>query len=128
MSSTAAGTKITWKRADGSDVPGIAFGEEGRPGVVVIQEWWGVDEDILRNAERVAEQGYRALVPDLYRGKVRLLCAGRRVVESLAAVLYHMERQRSPQHPPRKSLFDRRSGLTPRRPPTSTRTWTSRAP
>lgn len=42
----------------------------GAPGVVVIQEWWGVDEDILHNAEKVAAQGYRALVPDLYRGKV----------------------------------------------------------
>ena len=43
----------------------------GAPGVIVVQEWWGVDEDILHNAAKVAAQGYRALVPDLYRGKVR---------------------------------------------------------
>src|SRR6202789_2969109 len=39
------------------------------PAVVVIQEWWGVNHQIRRGADRFATAGYRALVPDLYRGK-----------------------------------------------------------
>lgn len=39
------------------------------PGVVVIQEWWGINDQIEGIANKVAEAGYRALVPDLYRGE-----------------------------------------------------------
>jgi len=42
------------------------------PGVVVIQEWWGLDDEIKAVADRLAREGYRALVPDLYRGKLAL--------------------------------------------------------
>jgi len=35
----------------------------------VIQEWWGVNDQIRGVAERMATAGYRALVPDLFRGK-----------------------------------------------------------
>ncbi len=42
------------------------------PAMVVIQEWWGVTEQIKGVANRLAAAGYRALVPDLYRGKVSL--------------------------------------------------------
>jgi carboxymethylenebutenolidase len=37
---------------------------------VVIQEWWGLNEQIRGVANRLAASGYRALVPDLYRGQV----------------------------------------------------------
>jgi carboxymethylenebutenolidase len=40
------------------------------PGVVVIQEWWGLTDWIKENAKRLAARGYVALAPDLYRGKV----------------------------------------------------------
>jgi carboxymethylenebutenolidase len=40
------------------------------PGIVVIQEWWGLTDWIKENAKRLAAQGYVALAPDLYRGKV----------------------------------------------------------
>jgi carboxymethylenebutenolidase len=40
------------------------------PGVVVIHEWWGLNEQIKRVADRLAEEGYMAIAPDLYRGKV----------------------------------------------------------
>jgi carboxymethylenebutenolidase len=40
------------------------------PGVVVIHEWWGLNNQIKGVAERLAEQGYVVIVPDLYRGKV----------------------------------------------------------
>jgi carboxymethylenebutenolidase len=42
------------------------------PGIVVIQEWWGLDDQIKEVANRLASAGYRALVPDLYRGKLAL--------------------------------------------------------
>ena len=42
------------------------------PGVVVIQEWWGLNDQIKGVADRLAAEGYRAMVPDLYRGNVTL--------------------------------------------------------
>jgi carboxymethylenebutenolidase len=41
----------------------------GRPGVVVLQEWWGLVPHITEIAGRFAAQGYLALAPDLYHGK-----------------------------------------------------------
>lgn len=38
--------------------------------VVVIQEWWGVDEAVKGHAAAIASKGFRTLVPDLYRGKL----------------------------------------------------------
>jgi carboxymethylenebutenolidase len=40
------------------------------PAVIVIQEWWGLNEHIKNVAERYAREEYIALAPDLYRGKV----------------------------------------------------------
>lgn len=39
------------------------------PGVVVIQEWWGMVDHIKDVADRFAAEGFVALVPDLYHGK-----------------------------------------------------------
>jgi carboxymethylenebutenolidase len=41
----------------------------GGPGVVVIQEWWGLVDHIEDVADRFAAQGFVALVPDLYHGQ-----------------------------------------------------------
>ncbi|HLH14523.1 MAG TPA: dienelactone hydrolase family protein [Solirubrobacteraceae bacterium] len=43
-------------------------GERG-PGVVVMQEWWGLDEHIRSVCDRLAGEGFYALAPDLYRGE-----------------------------------------------------------
>ena len=40
------------------------------PGVVVIHEWWGLNEHIQHWTDRLAEDGYAALAVDLYGGKV----------------------------------------------------------
>lgn len=40
------------------------------PGVIVLQEWWGLNEHIKDLARRMAEAGYVAIAPDLYRGQV----------------------------------------------------------
>lgn len=41
-----------------------------RPGIVVIQEWWGLNEHIKDVTRRFAREGFVALAPDLYHGKV----------------------------------------------------------
>jgi len=69
------GKMITFNRPDGQSVVGY-LAETGSgtaaPGVVVIQEWWGLNDQIKGVADKLAAAGYRALVPDLYRGKVAL--------------------------------------------------------
>jgi len=69
------GKMISFKRPDGQTVNGyLAEPAQGAdaPGMVVIQEWWGLNDQIKGVADRLAEAGYRALVPDLYRGEVAL--------------------------------------------------------
>src|SRR6204780_3419431 len=66
------GTTISFTRPDGKMVEGYAaepLTKAGAPGIVVIQEWWGVNQQIRGVADRLAAAGYFALVPDLYRGK-----------------------------------------------------------
>jgi carboxymethylenebutenolidase len=68
-------TQVTFKRPDGQECSGYLVeptAGAAAPAVVVIQEWWGVNEQIKGVAQRYAELGFRALVPDLYRGKVGL--------------------------------------------------------
>src|SRR2546425_2308340 len=40
------------------------------PGVIVVQEWWGLDGHIKDVAQRFAREGFLTLSPDLYHGKV----------------------------------------------------------
>jgi carboxymethylenebutenolidase len=40
------------------------------PGVLVIQEWWGLDSETKRQADRLAADGFVALAPDLYHGEL----------------------------------------------------------
>jgi carboxymethylenebutenolidase len=44
--------------------------DRGAPGIVVIQEWWGLNDQIRGVVDRFAALGYAAIAPDLYRGKV----------------------------------------------------------
>ena len=69
------GQMISYKRPDGKSVNGYLAEPAGgskAPGMVVIQEWWGLNDQIKGVADKIAKAGYRALVPDLYRGKVAL--------------------------------------------------------
>jgi carboxymethylenebutenolidase len=66
---------ITFKRPDGKECSGFYVEPSSgnrAPAMVVIQEWWGLNDQIKGVANRLAAAGYRALVPDLYRGKVVL--------------------------------------------------------
>ena len=40
------------------------------PGVLVIQEWWGLDSATKEMADRLAAAGFVALAPDLYHGEL----------------------------------------------------------
>ena len=40
------------------------------PGVLVIQEWWGLEASIKEIADQLAADGFTALCPDLYRGEL----------------------------------------------------------
>jgi carboxymethylenebutenolidase len=69
------GSTIAFLRPDGQRVQGyLAEPTEtrGAPAIVVIQEWWGINDQIRGVADRLASAGYIALVPDLYRGKSTL--------------------------------------------------------
>ncbi|MES2406221.1 MAG: dienelactone hydrolase family protein [Pseudomonadota bacterium] len=69
------GELISFKRPDGQGAKGYmvepAQGSSA-PGIVVIQEWWGLNDQIKGVADQFAAAGYRVLVPDLYRGKLTL--------------------------------------------------------
>lgn len=56
-------------RPDGGRSPAYRAGNQG-PGLVLIQEWWGLNAQIQSTAERLAEAGFQVLVPDLYRGRL----------------------------------------------------------
>src|SRR5881275_2264664 len=65
------GSMIDFKRPDGSTCKGyLAEAGKGKPGIVVIQEWWGLNDQIKGVADRFAAAGYNALSPDLYKGRV----------------------------------------------------------
>ncbi|CAN6445356.1 unnamed protein product [Victoria cruziana] len=61
-------------QGDDTTFDAYIIGKEGGPGLVVLQEWWGVDFEIKNHARHIAnlEPGFRAVIPDLYRGKVGL--------------------------------------------------------
>lgn len=66
------GTSISYKRPDGKENGGyLALAARAdAPGVVVIQEWWGVQDQIKGICDRFALAGFDALAPDLYNGVV----------------------------------------------------------
>jgi carboxymethylenebutenolidase len=59
-----------WFTANGGETPGYLARPaiHPAPGVVVLQEWWGLDDDIRSVCDRLATAGFFALAPDLYGG------------------------------------------------------------
>ena len=65
------GTMIEFARPDGGNTKGyLATTGADRPSLIVIQEWWGLNDQICGVADRFARAGYNALAPDLYEGRV----------------------------------------------------------
>ena len=56
----------------GGDARGyLAVPDSGSgPGIIVIQEWWGLNPQMKGTADHLAENGFVALAPDLYRGEL----------------------------------------------------------
>jgi carboxymethylenebutenolidase len=68
----AEGKQVTY--SSGNDkVQGMLYTPSGKgpfPAIIVIHEWWGLNDWVKEQASKLAEQGYVALAVDLYRGKV----------------------------------------------------------
>jgi len=65
------GGMIEFARPDGGRCAGyFADAGKGRPAVIVIQEWWGLNAQIRGIADRFAAAGFSALAPDLFHGRV----------------------------------------------------------
>jgi len=65
---------VTYATVDGTEVSGYMARPENAdtgalPGLIVIHEWWGLNDNIRHMTRRLAAEGYRALAVDLYRGK-----------------------------------------------------------
>ncbi|MBV8345462.1 MAG: dienelactone hydrolase family protein [Candidatus Eremiobacteraeota bacterium] len=63
---------VEFARPDGKTAPGYlaeAPRAGGAPGIVMFEEWWGLDDRIKGTADRLASHGFNVLVPDLYRGR-----------------------------------------------------------
>ncbi len=64
---------IEYPDSDGEALMGYLARPEGdapAPAVIVLQEWWGLNDHILDLANRFAQEGFVALAPDLYKGVV----------------------------------------------------------
>ena len=63
-------SKMVEFRANGRTGNGyLSLPEKSGPGVIVIQEWWGLVDHIKNLADRFANEGFVALAPDLYHGE-----------------------------------------------------------
>src|SRR5215475_4655422 len=63
------GVNITFNGGDKEYNGYLATPEEPGPGVIVIQEWWGLVDHIKSVCDRFAKEGFVALAPDLYFGE-----------------------------------------------------------
>jgi carboxymethylenebutenolidase len=42
----------------------------GTPGVIVLHPWWGLNDDVIAYADRLAAEGFAVVAPDMMGGKV----------------------------------------------------------
>jgi carboxymethylenebutenolidase len=78
---------------------------QAHPGVVVIQEWWGLVPHIKEVAERFAHEGFVALAPDLYHGqaadepdearKLAMALDANRAVQEIAAAARYLKKMQN---------------------------------
>jgi carboxymethylenebutenolidase len=79
--------------SNGNDASGyLAVPESGSgPGVIVVQEWWGLDSGTKEMADRLAAAGFVALAPDLYHGEL----AGHTEMDKAGALMSSMPPDRA---------------------------------
>jgi carboxymethylenebutenolidase len=66
------GKSVSYKSGD-ETVQALLYTPAGKgpfPGIIVIHEWWGLNDWVKEQASKLADQGYEALAIDLYRGRV----------------------------------------------------------
>ena len=69
---SAESKTVTYKSGD-ETVSGVLYTPQGKgpfPALIVIHEWWGLNDWVKDQASKLADQGYESLAIDLYRGKV----------------------------------------------------------
>lgn len=68
----ADGKTVSYKSGD-ETVQGVLYTPSGKgpfPALIVIHEWWGLNDWVKEQASKLSDEGYVALAVDLYRGKV----------------------------------------------------------
>jgi carboxymethylenebutenolidase len=68
----ASSKDVSYKSGD-ETVSAILYTPQGKgpfPAIIVIHEWWGLNDWVKDQASKLSDQGYVALAIDLYRGKV----------------------------------------------------------
>jgi carboxymethylenebutenolidase len=68
----ADGKSVSYKSGD-ETVQGVLYKPAGKgpfPALVVIHEWWGLNDWVKEQASKLSDQGYVTLAVDLYRGKI----------------------------------------------------------
>jgi carboxymethylenebutenolidase len=73
FSAVAANTQtVSYKSGDETVSGYLALPEGGgkHPAIIVIHEWWGLNDWVKEQTQQLAAEGYVALAVDLYRGKV----------------------------------------------------------
>jgi len=66
------GKQVSYKSGD-ETVQGVLYTPAGKgpfPALIVVHEWWGLNDWVKEQASKLSDQGYVALAVDLYRGKV----------------------------------------------------------
>lgn len=100
---TAEFTNVSYTDQDGTELIGYLAQPEGEgpfPGVLLLHEWWGLNEGITVLADALAAEGYVVLAPDAYRGNVtaafpraiwlRLTTPEEQVFNDIDAALVHL--------------------------------------
>lgn len=68
------GTAVRFPCPDGSEAEGyLAEAPGAQAGLVLLQEWWGLNDQIRGTADRLAAAGITTLAPDLYHGRVTIV-------------------------------------------------------
>lgn len=70
----ASGEEVVYATVNGNEITGYLAKPdkmaEDSPGIIVIHEWWGLNDNIRMMTDKLAGEGYTALAVDLYNGKV----------------------------------------------------------